>query len=126
MPGGSASDYSTGGSPNEYNSPSCPSEEHDHCCNCLSDEYPGDWDNGYCCGHCTAVCNARPAPATGGSPSYYMPGGSPNEYTTGGSPSYHMPGGSASDYMPGGSPNYHMPDGSPNEYNSPSCPSEEH
>lgn len=29
------------------------------CCGCLSDEFEdgdGDWNNGYCCGDCTAVC----------------------------------------------------------------------
>jgi len=26
------------------------------CCDCKSDEYPGDWDNGQCCGHCTETC----------------------------------------------------------------------
>lgn len=26
------------------------------CCQCLSDEYPGDWDDGRCCGHCTNLC----------------------------------------------------------------------
>jgi hypothetical protein len=38
----------------------CPTSEHDGCCACLSDEgggeFDGDWDNGECCGHCTAVC----------------------------------------------------------------------
>lgn len=24
------------------------------CCRCYSDEYPNDWDNGVCCGHCKA------------------------------------------------------------------------
>ena len=40
---------------------SCPVAEHDGCCACLSDEGGGDpngdWDNGVCCGHCTAVCS---------------------------------------------------------------------
>merc|ERR1719329_1413848 len=34
------------------------------CCSCLSDEYPGDWHNGDCCGHCTATCAARGASTT--------------------------------------------------------------
>merc|ERR1719329_1269907 len=38
------------------------------CCSCLSDEYPGDWHNGECCGHCTATCAARGASATSPAP----------------------------------------------------------
>ena len=39
---------------------SCPPKEHNNCCKCVSDEGGGtpngDWDNGKCCGHCTAMC----------------------------------------------------------------------
>lgn len=34
------------------------------CCGCLSDEYPGDWNNGDCCGHCTVACGPMSSPAT--------------------------------------------------------------
>jgi len=41
------------------NHPTCPVKEHNDCCTCKSDEYPGDWDNGKCCGHCTSVCDEK-------------------------------------------------------------------